>query len=117
MCLFLFKIIYISLVRGELLYDYKAMRRLIGETPDGRMAFFDSSDHGQVVGFTNPSKDLIAREMVVFVDTQEHPREFPTLSAIDEEPFSDLLAAADRFFDVHDEIVPLQELRERLIDQ
>lgn len=112
MCPYLFDIIHISLVPGELLYEYKATRRLIGRFATDRMEFYSANEDGVIVGFTNPDKDYIGREMIVFRERGFSPLSEDDLYSPD---MGELSQAAERFFEVHDEIVPLQELRDRLI--
>ncbi|MGF0347735.1 hypothetical protein ACQR3P_29265 [Rhodococcus sp. IEGM1300] len=111
----MFSIIHISIVDGDLLYKYKAMRRMVGSTLDGRMEFYQGSYPSHIVGFTNPDKDYTIREMVVFLDESHSPFDAPDTNYPDQHTFSELLEASDRFFEVHDEIAPLPEMRARLI--
>lgn len=111
----MFSIIHISIVEGDLLYKYKAMRRMVGSTLDGRMEFYRGAYPTHIVGFMNPDKDYTIREMVVFLDESYNPFDLPDTNYPDEQAFSELLKASDRFFKVHDEMAPLAEMRARLV--
>lgn len=101
-------ILAIERVEGDLYYDYRAMRRGLGTTPDGRMMFFDGDS--DIIGLTDPDLDVPVRLLVVFDGDSD---EIPTLPESEPEWVA-LLESAARFYALYDAGLPGDDIRTRL---